>query len=75
MVIADRQAVELLLQLPHPLVVEVARRDEPILVLLLQHLLEAALQEFLLQQLLLYLQDNDTGKEMINNKISSKVEQ
>lgn len=75
MVIADRQPVELLLQLPHPLVVEVARRDEPILVLLLQHLLEAALQEFLLQQLLLYLQDNDTGKEMINNKISSKAEQ
>lgn len=55
-VIADGQAVELLLQLPHPLVVEVTRRDEPILVLLLQHFLEAALQELLLQQLLFHLE-------------------
>lgn len=54
-VIADRQTVELLLQLPHALVVEVARGDEPILVLLLQHFLEATLQELLLQQLLLHL--------------------
>lgn len=54
-VIADREAIELLLQLPNSLVVEVARGDEPILVLLLQHFLEAALQELLLQQLLLNL--------------------
>lgn len=57
-VVADRQAIELLLQLAHPLVVEVARWDEPVLVLLLQHLLEAALQELLLQQLLLHLEGN-----------------
>lgn len=61
-VIVDRQAVELLLQLPHPLVVEVTRRDEPILVLLLQHFLEAALQELLLQQLLFHLMA-ETGEE------------
>lgn len=47
-VVTDGQSVELLLQLPHPLVVEVTRRDEPILVLLLQHFLKAALQELLL---------------------------
>lgn len=54
-VIADREAIELLLQLPNSLVVEVARGDEPILVLLLQHFLEAALQELLLKQLFLNL--------------------
>lgn len=65
-VVADRQPVELLLQLADSLVVEVTRRNEPVLVFLLQHFLEAALQELLLQQLLFHL--------VLKNKIITKHE-
>lgn len=63
MVIADRQVVELLLQLAHPLVVEVTRWDEPILVLFFQHFLEAALHKFLLPQVLLHLRNEVETKQ------------
>lgn len=54
MTITDRQSVELLLQLSHGLR-QVSRWNKPVLVFLIQHLLEAAVQEFLLLQLLLHL--------------------
>lgn len=52
--VGDRQTVKLLLDVTHPMR-KIPRGDEPILILFLQHLLETALQELLLQQLLLHL--------------------
>ena len=54
MTITDRQSIQLLLQLSHGLR-QVSRWNKPVLVFLVQHLLKAAVQEFLLLQLLLHL--------------------
>lgn len=60
-VVVDREPVQLLLKLPNALG-QVTGRDEPILVLFIQHLLETAVEEFLLLKLLLHLARNQIHK-------------
>lgn len=61
MTITDWQSIQLLLQLSHGLR-QVSWWNKPVLVFLVQHLLKAAVQEFLLLQLLLHLASN--GEEL-----------